>query len=494
MPERRFVLVFFLILLVAAGCKPPGTPAPATEAPSSPVTQVAPPPTPAAAGPVSTTVPAALPTEIAPPTPPATPAAGDARFGACFLSTKLNVTDLPCADLQEMGVHNTFFGAWWGQVEPQPGKYDWSSVDGPVDAALACGVEPVIKISAGPGPGQDSTPPEDLDAYGRFVAALAEHLKGRVRAYAIENELNNGRMVSWTGETYGPVRAAAYEAIKSVDPEATVLDSGLTMQGYLPARASELVQAGKPDEAIAILQRFEASMTRTQKDLPATEEDLSRWLGNDVNQRGVGLMEELRESQDTFDAVQLHFLQDAWDLIPEYASWAKAWFPGKPFEFWEIGYGWPGEEAGEPFSEEGHAAGVIKTLVSALGEGASRVIYEPYWEEIKPGAEDRAARKFGRGLVTPDGPRLAATAFGTMVKQLSGYTEAELADLGAEVWAYRFATPRGDIYVVWAEQETTVDLPLAAAQVTVTDMLGATAEADPSALPVGTSPVFVTAP
>ena len=235
-------------------------------------------------------------------------------------------------------------------------------------------------------------------------------------------------------------------------------------------------------------------MTRTPKDLPATEEELTRWLGSDVNQRGIGLMEELRKNPDTFDAVQLHYLQDAWELIPEYVSWAKAWVPGKTFEFWEIGYGWPGEETDQPFTEEGHAAGVVKTLVSALGEGANRVIYEPYWEEIKAGAEDRAARKFGRGLVTTEGARLAATAYGTMTSQLSGYQEAERVELGTDVWAYRFATPRGDVYVAWAEQTTTVRLPISAGQVTVTDITGTTTQADPSAVPVGTSPVFVTAP
>lgn len=489
MPKWRGIVSWVLVVLTAAGCaqRPTTAVPPSATATSLPVTaEVSPSPTPIPATPVEST-----PT---PPQPTEAPLLGDTRFGACFFSTKLNVTDLPCADLQETGIHNTFFGAWVGQIESKPGEYDWALVDGPVDAALACGVEPVIKISAGPGPGQDSTPPEDMDAYARFVSALAGHLKGRVRVYAIENEINNGRMVQWTGETYGPVRAAAYAAIKSVDPEATVLDGGLTMQAYLPARANELVQAGKAQEAIVMLQRFEVAMTRTSKDLPSTEEELTQWLGSAVNQRGIGLMEELRENPDTFDAVQLHYLQDAWELIPEYANWVKAWFPGKEFEFWEIGFGWPGEETGQAFSEEGHAAGVVITLVSALGEGANRIIYEPYWEEIKAGAEDRAARKFGRGLVTPDGPRLAATAHGVMYNQLSGYEKAERLDLGASVWAYHFTRPQGDVYVVWARDPATIHLPVGAGQVTVTDISGAATQADPSALPVGASPVFVTAP
>jgi hypothetical protein len=206
------------------------------------------------------------------------------------------------------------------------------------------------------------------------------------------------------------------------------------------------------------------------------------------------MVAELRANPSTFDTVQLHYLQDAWELIPEYVSWARAWFPGKEVEFWEIGYGWSGEETGQPFAEESHAAGVVITLVSALGEGASRVIYEPYWEETKPGAEDQAARKFGRGLVTAEGSRLAATAYGVMTSQLGGYQKAERLDLGVGVWIYHFTTPRGDVYVVWARQNTSVRLPVAAARVTVTDIRVSTSQADPATLLVGASPVFVSAP
>jgi hypothetical protein len=236
-------------------------------------------------------------------------------------------------------------------------------------------------------------------------------------------------------------------------------------------------------------------MTRKAKNLPATQQQLTTWLNNATNVRALGLLDEMRQHPATYDAVQLHYLQDAWDLIPEYLSWVRAWFPGKPFEFWEIGFGWPGQDTGQPFTEQGHAAGVLETLVTALGEGAGRVIYEPYWEQAVPEDQsNQVQRKFGRGLVTPDGPRLAATAYGTMTGQLSGYQRAERLDLGSGTWTYHFTTPRGDVYVVWAEQSTTVHLPISASQVTVTDLTGAVTLADPAALVVGDSPVFVTVP
>jgi hypothetical protein len=468
-----------VVILAVAGCGPKPSP---TES-QSPVPATEPPPTEPQA-----------PVPATEPSPSVVFDVTDPRFGAMpFGGGTLNVTTLPCAVLQKIGVRSTFFGAWWGQIEAQPGQLDWSSVDGSVDAALACGVEPVIKISAGAGPGQESAPPQDMDAYARFVSALARHLKGRVRAYAVENEINNPRL-AWTAETYGVLRAAAYAAIKRADPEAEVLDSGLTMEAYLPARANELVQAGKVQDAISMLQRFEASMTRTPRNLPSTEQALVQWLRTPNNQLALEMVAELRDNPETYDTVQLHYLQDAWEMIPEYVSWAKAWFPGKRFEFWEIGYGWAGEETDQPFSEESHAAGIVITLVSALGEGASRVIYEPYWEDTTEGAQAKESRRFGRGLVTPEGPRLAGESYGTMTRQLGGYQKAERLDLGGGTWTYRFATPRGYVYVVWARQDTTVRLPVPADWVTVTDIAGSTSQADSAALPVGASPVFVTAP
>jgi hypothetical protein len=172
-------------------------------------------------------------------------------------------------------------------------------------------------------------------------------------------------------------------------------------------------------------------------------------------------------------------------LIPEYMArvrdlLARAGTPDKPIEFWEIGYGWEGEQ----YSEQDHANGVVKTLVSALGEGAARVIYEPYTE---------GKNNPGRGLVPPAGPRLAATAYQTMASQLRGCTSAVRLDLGSGVWAYRFTTPQGTVYVVWAQVSVAVRLPVQAAQVTVTDVTGATSQADPASLPVSSTPLFVRA-
>jgi hypothetical protein len=445
--------------------------------------------------------------------PPATsaPSTGDGRFGACFFGQKLNRTDLPCAELQKVGIQSSFFGAWRGELEPQPGEYDWSSLDPVVDGALKCGVQPMLKITTASGPGKaDDAPPQDMAAYSRFVSALAQHFRGRVRSYAIENEVGNSSKV-WTAETYEPLLATAREAIQRADPTAQVLDGLVTLQTSLIYRAHELYTAGRAQEAVDMLVRYKTYMRREARDLPTTQQKLVGWLEGSDHRRIIALMDALFAQPNIFDAVQIHYLQDAWELIPETISWVRNWAPNKPYEFWEIGFGWEGQQ----FTEENHAAGVVKTLIMALGEGADRVVYEPYYEDTPAGfavptKEPDAPRlpmqerKNGRALMTAGGPRLAATAYEVMARQLGGYTAAEPvapselqrsgSGLGAEVWAYRFVTPRGDVYVVWAGEDTTVTLPIPVAQVAVTDITGRLTTAAAAVVPIGPTPVFVSAP
>jgi hypothetical protein len=521
----RSIVSLGLLLSIAAGCgltptteptvgpalrptftaTPAATPLPPPSA-TAPAVAVAPSALPVTAPPTEVTATELVPTvppatALLPTAPPATappvtapPPAADSQFGAVFFQRQLNVTSLPCADLEPMGIRSTFFGAWMGAIVRGSGDYAWSDLDATVDAALACGVAPLLKVSAGANSSYSGPAPADLGEWESFCFALAEHYRGKVLAYAIENEIDKPRM-AWTGEDYGRQRAAAYAAIKRADPAAYVLDSGLTESAYLVARADELQQAGQAQEALDMLARFNAASRLHGNDqaptIPTTARALTTWLARPAARRQIGLVEDLRQHPETVDAIQLHFLTSAWEQIPEYVSWMKGWFPGKPVEFWETGYGYGGAD----FSEQDHANGVVKMMVSELGEGTARVIYEPYLEDIPPGATSaKAVRKFGNGLVTPDGPRLAATAYRTMAGQLSGYQQAERLDLGAGVWAYRFTTPREDVYVVWAGSDNTVSLPLPDAQVTVIDIAGGTSLARSSSLPAGTNPIFVTIP
>ncbi len=485
---NRRILAFGLLLALALGqCGAVATSSPVPATPPTPARTVSPAPTGA-----TPTLPSAT---LSPGTPP--PAGADTRFGAVFFTGQINSSSLDCAELEKLGVHSTFLGAYRPMLEPNPGQYDWSSLDPAVAAALSCGVEPVVKITVA-SPGQPGVPPTDLGSYSGFVYAVAEHLIGKVHAYAIENEVGNGVEV-WTGETYEPVLAAAHAAIHRADPTAVVLDGTLTIDTVLYYRANQLYTSGDAAGAVSMLTRFNANMMREIRNLPTTEQALTKWLATSVAQRNVGLLQALFDHPADYDAVQVHYLQDDLPDLPEFISWIKGWAPGKPFQFWEIGFGWDGRV----FSEESHAAGVAEILVTCLGEGAGRVIYEPYWESqtgpvptksAQPGRVTGPTRQSGRGLVTPDGLRLAATAYQVMTSQLSGYQAAAPVSLGTGVSAYRFTTSRGEVYVLWAAQSTTARVTTTATTVAVTGVTGEVSTGNPAAIAVGPSPIYVAVP
>lgn len=91
-----------------------------------------------------------------------------------------------------------------------------------------------------PNPPDGQVPPASLEDFGNYVAAVAQHYRGRVRFYQIWNEPNLAR--EWGGQTPDPVAytellKVAYRRIKAVDPSAVVLNAPLAQTYERSARA-----------------------------------------------------------------------------------------------------------------------------------------------------------------------------------------------------------------------------------------------------------------
>jgi spore germination protein YaaH len=144
--------------------------------------------------------------------------------------------------IQQMG-----FGWYKQQVEwfrynPGPGQYDWGALDRIVDSANAAGIKVLFSVVKAPqwsrpSGDTDQGPPADPNVYGEFLKAMASRYKGRVAAYEIWNEQN--LYYEWGGlggklnaGKYVQLLKVAYQAIKSVDPNATVISGALTPTGY----------------------------------------------------------------------------------------------------------------------------------------------------------------------------------------------------------------------------------------------------------------------
>ena len=143
----------------------------------------------------------------------------------------------------------------WADLEPSDGTFDFAAEDAAVDESRAHGLT-TIGILAYDAPwaaadGDVDTPP-DPQKYAAFAEATAKHFAGRVDAWEIWNEPNNGFRF-WKpredGFAYAKLLAAAYPAVKRGNPNATVLLGGLIYhnEGIVTDAASFLGDAFTED-------------------------------------------------------------------------------------------------------------------------------------------------------------------------------------------------------------------------------------------------------
>jgi hypothetical protein len=137
-----------------------------------------------------------------------------------------------------------------GQFVGQYGESSWDVFDDIVAAAEELGMELIVRLDtspkwARPGNPHVTTPPEKLEDFGDYVAAVVERYSGRVGYYQIWNEPNLS--VEW-GNRPVDARAATellrvgYERAKAADPVAVVLAPALAPTiADGPEAVSELV-------------------------------------------------------------------------------------------------------------------------------------------------------------------------------------------------------------------------------------------------------------
>jgi hypothetical protein len=126
----------------------------------------------------------------------------------------------------------------WPMVEPEPGQFTWSTVDGVVDAASAAGLQVLAILDytpswARPASCQSSSKcaPADPSAFGAFAGAAARHLGALgVVDYEIWNEENSYLFFQPLPDptSYAALLEAAWSAIQTALPAATVLVGGMS--------------------------------------------------------------------------------------------------------------------------------------------------------------------------------------------------------------------------------------------------------------------------
>ena len=154
------------------------------------------------------------------------------------------------------GVTHTRAGIDWRNMEPERGKYDWSSLDTQLANLERYGAKAdVVFVHGTPEWASGKTwekdlpadkvaqpwlakrcffPPRDWGDWQRFVTALVTHAKGRVRAWEIMNEPDLwSEGFCGTYDDYRQYLRIAHDVVKRADPKAQVLCAAFVFSEWL---------------------------------------------------------------------------------------------------------------------------------------------------------------------------------------------------------------------------------------------------------------------
>jgi hypothetical protein len=140
-------------------------------------------------------------------------------------------------------------------VHPDYGTSTWDKYDEIVALTHELGLELIVRLDTSPSwarPGNEhvATPPDRLEDYGDYVAAVVSHFRGQVRYYQLWNEPN--LTVEWGMQPVDPVAATellrvGYLRAKAADPDAVIL---------APALSPTISQDGSALDELEFLQRM----------------------------------------------------------------------------------------------------------------------------------------------------------------------------------------------------------------------------------------------
>jgi hypothetical protein len=322
--------------------------------------------------------------------------------------------------------------------------------------------------------------------YDAFLNALvARYGAHGVKEWAIENEVNNTAQWAGTPEEYVALVTHAAEVIRKAQPDAVILDSGISSPTMGTGIVVDLLARNKPDEALAAYQRYYArrhsSRTKDYPEITSVAElqglvATDKWKYNEaIIEATLGLAND-----GVIDRLQTHFYE-RWDAAPLLVSFVRAKIPAAmPIEAWEVGL----FDVDDSMPEAQLSEEVTKTVSQLLAYGVARVLWLPLAAD--PNGTGGEEKRFG--LLEPDGtPRLVANAYEQLVKVTTGATLQPLDSKGL----MGFVSRQGDkaTVVAWAS-----DAPVQAEWATGASALGSTTTTAGGATGIGTSPVMVEVP
>jgi len=337
--------------------------------------------------------------------------------------------------------------AVWTNLEPQPGRWDFSNLDLFLSLAQQHHVPVILPLALSPawasarpaensvyGPGRASEPRELAD-WDNYVRTVATRAKGKVEAYEIWNEPNFP--IFWTGktETLIELTRRARAIVKSIDPKALIVSPSATASRDGNTWLNEFLDKGGGQYVDVIGYHFYA----------------------DTPEKEVPLIAQIRQTMDAHHVGSLPL----WNTE---TGWSKP----KPFPSPELG-----------------AAYLARAYILNWAAGVRRL----YWY---------AWDNHGFSVIeTTQADNLALTPAGSAYAMLQTWlvgSQMKSCDLSADhTWVCALHQPHSDSWIVW-NQDYPANFPLPRSwhAKTSTVLNGTPTPVTSSSIQITTTPQLVT--
>jgi len=143
--------------------------------------------------------------------------------------------------VQKLGMNWIKQQVRWEHIEPGQGEFYWELVDGVIDEADRADIYVMLSVVTAPAwtrpnsGGGTHGPPDDYEAYGRFIGQLVDRYQGKIHAIEVWNEQNLDR--EWQSPNglnaadYVRLLQIAHREIKARDPNIIVISGALSPTG-----------------------------------------------------------------------------------------------------------------------------------------------------------------------------------------------------------------------------------------------------------------------
>jgi len=227
----------------------------------------------------------------------------------------------------------------WEQIEPEQGLFRFTGIDEWYDEVLEPnGLSGAVILRTGQcwatdnaydstlgGPLHElaSAPPLDYDDYYDMIYTLAEHMKGRIDVFVIENDPVTKFAWYGTPEEFKHLTRVAYEAARAANARCTIIGHKLPAMGFGYLIARDLVEQGLITEAIEFWNGY--YLRRDESFQVSSAGELMNWLESDFGLWLVNFTNEImmKDQAENMDAMAFnYYLHSAY--IEQVVDWLRS--------------------------------------------------------------------------------------------------------------------------------------------------------------------------